>query len=83
MKKGVSNKNISNEHLLEAIIGLDDRFRGIQDDLRTKYATKDDLFELEERLTFEIRAISKAVDKDATSIIDHERRITRLEKRFA
>lgn len=69
--------------LLEAVISLGGEVREIRDDLRTKFATKDDLYDLEERLTREIRAISRAVDKDAETIVDHERRIGTLEKQIA
>lgn len=52
-------------------------------EMRTNYATKGDFLELKEELKTEIRAISKAVDKDAETIVDHEKRITRVEKKLA
>lgn len=36
-----------------------------------------------EELLAEIRPIGRAVDKDSIAIIDHERRIHRLEKQMA
>ena len=36
--------------------------------------------DLREELLSEIRPIAKAVDKDAKTIIDHEKRITRVER---
>ena len=90
MKKitgSLHKKQVSNEIILQAVITLSDQFGNlteqfseIRHDLKTKYATKDDLVELKEELLAEIRPIARAVDKDAHTLLRHEKRITRLEK---
>ena len=44
-------------------------------------STKNDLEKVKQEILEEIRPIAKAVDKDAITIIRHERRIARLEQR--
>jgi hypothetical protein len=84
-KQGVIlKKTVSKDAVLEAVILLGENLSGqiqeIRDELRSNVATKTDLVELEERLTGEMRAISRAVDTDSEGIINHERRISKLEK---
>lgn len=76
-------QEIPNSVILEAVISLQGQFTTMQEELRTKYATKADLADMKEELLAEIRPIGRAVDKDALSIIDHERRIHRLETQMA
>jgi hypothetical protein len=84
----MKNKDIdvSNKTILEAIISLQEQVSSIQNDMATKMATKDfvkmTVEESTEGLVAEIRAIGRAVDKDALTIISHERRITHIERQM-
>jgi hypothetical protein len=69
--------------ILDAVISLQEHVSGMQADMKANYATTVDLMDMEERLTTEIRAIGRAVDKDALTIISHERRITYIERQVA
>ena len=74
------NLSTLTEHVSALGENLTEQIQEIRDELRTNFATKADLVELEERLTGEMRAISRAVDTDAVTIINHERRISKIEK---
>ncbi len=85
----MKNKDIdvSNKIILEAVISLQEQVSAIQSDMATKVATKDfvkmTVEKSTEGLVAEIRAIGRAVDKDALTIISHEHRITHLERQVA
>ena len=53
-----------------------------KDDLRN-FATKDDLQTVKEEILDAIHPTEKAVDKDAVTIVDHGRRISRIEKHLS
>ena len=78
--EGIQGLSVRMDKLVEVVISIGDQVSSIQTDLRTKYATKDDLIKLKEELLSEIRPIARAVDKDALTLIKHEKRITRIEK---
>lgn len=82
MKNDTGSLEAKMDSVLEAVISLGAQVEEFRVEMRTNYATKADLSDLEERLTGEIRTISKAVDKDAVTIVDHEKRITRIEERI-
>ena len=69
--------------VLEAVISLQGQVSGMQADLKSNYATKNDLEEMKEEILTEVRAIGRAVDKDALAVINHERRIVRMERQLA
>jgi len=67
-----AKKAVTNELILATIINLGERVA----ELPTKTATDG---KFDEVLT-ELKALSRAVDKDAVTSIKHDRRITRVEK---
>lgn len=79
-------KSVSNAVILRTMVSMSENMNERMND----FATKSDLTKLSEKidkvenkLLQEIRAIGKAVDKDAVTIIDHEKRITRVEKQLS
>jgi len=72
--------DVSNAVILEAVLSLQEQAKAMQDDMRTNYIKRGDIEAMEERLLAEIRPIGRAIDKDAVTIISHERRIHRLER---
>ena len=77
-KKGTGSKEI----VIKTLLSMNE----LMSDLATKndlekFATKDDLEKVKNEILKEIRPISKAVDKDAVTIINHESRLARLEQR--
>ena len=71
-------KAITNDIILSTLHVMDGRM-ATKDDLRN-YATRTDLEKFKEEILDEIRPIAKVVDKDAVTVINHERRIARLEQ---
>ncbi|RJQ35223.1 hypothetical protein C4568_01225 [Candidatus Parcubacteria bacterium] len=65
--------------ILKTVVTMGEEVREIKETM----ATKDYVDQKTGEVIREVRAISKAVDKDAVTIINHEKRITRIEKRFA
>ncbi len=65
-------KAVTNELLLATIINLGERV--------AELPTKSDVDGRFDEVLTEIKALSKAVDKDAVTSIKHDRRITRIEK---
>lgn len=66
------------------LVEMDERMTNMDEriaDIRAEVATKDDLERAKEELTDEIRAISRAQDKDARAVVDHEKRIAILEQK--
>ena len=49
-------------------------------DMRREMATKADLEDVKEEIMAEIRPLSRALDQNSERIINHERRITKLEE---
>ncbi len=68
-------KAVSNEVILKTLLSMDERMND--------FATSNQLEKVKEELLEEIRPIGKAVDKDAVTIVNHERRITRVEKHLS
>lgn len=68
---------VSNEVILKTVLNMGEQIA----EIKSTMATKDDLIRVKEELLDEIRPIRKAQDKDAVTIINHERRIVRLEQR--
>ena len=64
--------------VLNAVVSLQEQVTAMQADLKENYATKGDLADMKEEILTEVRAIGRAVDKDALAVIDHERRIMSL-----
>jgi len=73
------NQEVSNSIILEAVVALQQQIKAMQEN----HTTKNDLADMEERIMAEIRPIGRAVDKDAVTVIDHERRIHNLEMQAA
>lgn len=68
----MKDTGVSNEELLQVLLSMDERV-----------ATKDDLEQAVEHLRAEMLDIvepAKAVDKDAETLIKHEKRIDTLER---
>lgn len=78
-----SHKDIPNKVILEAVVSLTERIADIEKNVATKEYVKVIVTDLEQELTKEIRAIGKAVDKDAVTMIDHEKRLGRVERHLA
>ena len=69
--------------ILDAVISLQEQVSGMQRDMATKDFVEVTVEKVRNDLLTEIRAIGHAVDKDALTIINHERRITHLERQTA
>ena len=69
--------------ILDAVISLQEQVSGMQRDMATKDFVEVTVEKVRNDLLTEIRAIGHAVDKDALTIINHECRITHLEKQMA
>ncbi len=87
-KKGAGNPK-SEDRLIKLLISIDARISNIEERL-SDMATKDNLDQMRNRLDesldgirLEIRALGRAVDKDSLTIMDFDKRITRIEKREA
>lgn len=79
-KKGT----VTNEKIMGFLVEMDERMTNMDDrisDIKNEMTTKTYLADVEQRLSKEIRAISRAVDKDAKTVIGHERRIVVLERK--
>lgn len=66
--------------ILEAVISLQGQVSVLQRDMATKDFVEVTVEKVRDDLLTEIRAIGHAVDKDALTIINHEHRITHLER---
>lgn len=79
-------KPVTNEKIMEVLLEMDERMTNMDErvtDMSKRMATKDDLADVKEDILKEIRPIARAVDKDAVTILSHEKRITALEKKAA
>ena len=83
-------KTVTSEVILKTVLNLGEQIA----EVKATMATKGDLQRLEDKVSEEIskakedvlkeiRPVSKAVDKDAVTIVDHERRITKVETRLS
>jgi len=66
---------VTKEMILQAIVSLEERLRGDIKDVRDE--VKGMAVDLAE-----VKILAKAVDKDAETIISHEKRITNIEKQL-
>ena len=86
-KKVVAKRDVSNKVVLEAILSLGDRVSDIEKNMATKDYVKvvaEDIKEdFHKEFRNEIRPLMQAVDKDAVTIVNHEKRITKLETNLA
>jgi hypothetical protein len=89
MKEGVpikKDQNSSISGVFNILVSIDARMTNIEERMSDMATTndlemmKEGMMAMEGRLLDEIRPIARAVDKDAHTIIDHEKRIIRLEK---
>ena len=76
-------KKASIKTVLQAVVSLGEQVADIKNTMATKEYVETVAADLKQELTKEIRAIGKAVDKDAVTIIGHENRIVRIEKHLA
>ena len=79
----VKKKAVSNEMIFTVVSNVQQRLR----DLPTRdevYAIVDKAKEeVKEELRKEIRPLSKAVDKDAVTLVKHEKRLVRVESHLS
>lgn len=69
-------KKATNESMLKAVVSLGEQVRAVKSELVTKI---DDKVEAaKEEILKEVRPIAKAIDKDAVTIVEHEKRLTRI-----
>lgn len=76
-----------NERIFKLLVSIDARITNIEERL-SDMATKDNLDymrnKIEEKIDevrLEVRALSRAADKDSLAVLDFEKRIARIEKR--
>ena len=77
--KGVK-KAVTNEIILNAVISLGERVAAIEQTMATKDHVEYVVEKAKEEILQQIRPLEQAVDKDTITIINHERRITALER---
>ncbi len=90
-KKSASGKEVTNTDIYKVLLSIDGRITNIEErlsDMATKddleeLATKSDLENVEKKLLDEIKIIGKAVDKDALTLVNLEKRVVRIEKVLA
>lgn len=78
----MSKKVVTNDMILGAVTSLNKRFDNLEERM-SGMATKVELEDFKEEILEEIRPIARAVDKDAVTILDHEKRLKRLELKKA
>lgn len=69
--------------ILQTVVTMGEEVREIKETMATKDYVNNKVESLRQDLTREVRAIGKAVDKDAIIIIDHTRQIGRINKHLA
>ena len=74
MAKKSTKRGVTNEKIMEVLINMDGRMT----DMNKRMATKDDLEQMKNEI---IEPIIKAVDKDAVTVVSHEKRIIVLERK--
>lgn len=72
-------KEVTNEMILNVVLSLDERLNNVE----AHMATKSDLKLTKEEILEEIHPVEKAVDKDAETLVDYGRRLTRVEKHLS
>ena len=81
MVKKVAKEDVTTEKILEIVLDINERM-ATKDDLQQFRDEAEEKFDsLKEGLTLEIRAVSKAVDRDAETVIQHGKRIIVLERK--
>ncbi len=96
MVKKIGQTGVTNEKIMGVLLDMDERMVTKEDltealkDYPTKadlsetlkdFAKKSDLERFKEEILDEVRPLSKALDKDSKTVIDHGRRITVLERK--
>lgn len=76
VKKSVK-RGVTNEKIMEVLLDMDERM-ATKDELER---VKNNLERVKAEILEVIEPIGKAVDKDAVSIVNHEKRISVLERR--
>ena len=79
----MKNKGVTNGKIMGFLVEMDERVTNMGEqitEIRTTMATKDDLELLRQDIRDEMEPFRFAVDKDAKTIVDHEKRITVLER---
>ena len=71
-----------NERIFKLLVSIDTRITNIEERL-SDMATKGQLEKVKHELLCEMRVIGKAVDKDALTIVNLEKRVVRIEKQLA
>lgn len=85
---GMAKPKASLETVLKAVVSLSERVselptrRDVEKIVEEAFAANGQLKKIDE-IVREIKAVSRAVDKDAETITKHERRIARIEHRLA
>jgi len=84
MKKGskTPKKGFTSEDIYKLLLSVDARITNIEERL-SDMATKGQLEKVKHELLCEMRVIGKAVDKDALTIVNLEKRVVRIEKQLA
>lgn len=70
-------QGVTHEQMMGFLVDMDGRIT----DIAERMATKDDLEMLRQDIRDELSPISNAIDRDAKTIINHEKRITTLERK--
>jgi len=87
MKKNVTLELISKQ-IEQGFAAVADDISAIKEDItdiKSTMATKSDIAHLEkgqEKIREQLEPLSRAYDKDSVTILDHSRRISRIEKRL-
>lgn len=79
-------KTVSNEQIFKTLLSMDTRMDGMDErirEIKTNMATKDDLQKVKEEILEQLKPVSDAVDKDAVTVVNDEKRITRVEKHLS
>ena len=76
------SEGADNDRIFKLLVSIDARITNIEDSL-TDMATKNQLEKVKYELLGEMRIIGKAVDKDALTVVNLEKRVVRIEKHLA
>lgn len=80
----MENDEVTNEKIMSFLVEMDERVTNVGEqiaEVREVMATKEDLETLRQDIMEELRPIVAAVDSDAVTIMDYEKRIVVLERR--
>ena len=68
-------KSVSNEMIFDTLLSMNERMND--------FSTKGELEKVKEEILEELRPIAKAVDADAVTILNHERRLSHVEQKLS